>query len=191
MPGLGVKYVFKGKPPKLFTAVFCLLLANFLASVIVGETRKTWEEDSSPLGDRIVAALSWYDSRSITVQFVLLGIGFLVAFLYRKQMVRVPVPSAGDRPASLLDVVIATVMAPAACGFVGALVAGAIYFQVDRVWGLGIAALVVLIAVWTTDRLIFSFPDSERFRKRRKVLWIWAAIVTSAVLWFMMSEFSQ
>jgi hypothetical protein len=189
MPSLGVRYVFKGKPPKLFTAVFCLLVANFLASVIVGETRNTWEHPASPLGDRIVAALSWYNSWSITVQFVLLGIGFLVAFLYRKQMERVPVPSAGARPATLVDVGIATVMAPAACGFVGALVAGAIYFQADRVWGLGIAALVVLIAVWTTDRLIFSFPESERFRKRRTVLWICAAAVASAVMVLIMSDF--
>jgi hypothetical protein len=189
MPGLGVRYVFKGKRPKLFTAVFCLLLANFLASMIVGETRTTWEDPSSSLGDRIVAALSWYDSRSITVQFVLLGIGFLVAFLYRKQMVRVPVPSVGARPATLLDVGIATVMVPAACGFVGALVAGAVYFQADRVWGLAIAALVVLIAVWTTDRLIFSFPDSERFRKRRTVLWICAAAVASIVMGLIISDF--
>jgi hypothetical protein len=184
-----LRYVFKGKPPKLFTAVFCLLLANFLASMIVGETRTTWEDPSSPLGDRGIAALSWYDSRSITLQFVLLGIGFLVAFLYRKQMERVPVPSVGAHPATLLDVGIATVMAPAACGFVGALVAGAVFAEVDRVWGLGIAALVVLIAVWTTDRLIFSFPDSERFRKRRTAIWIWAAIVASTALMFVMSDF--
>lgn len=183
------RYVFKGKPPKLFTAIFCLLLANFLVSMIVGETRNTWEDPSSPLGDRIVAALSWYNSRSIPLQFVLLGIGFLVAFLYRKQMERVPVPSLGARPATLLDVGIATVMAPAACGFVGALVAGATYSQADRVWGLGIAALVVLIAVWTTDRLIFSFPNSERFRKRRSTIWIWAAIVATLALVFVMSDF--
>lgn len=183
------RYVFKGKPPKLFTAVFCLLLANFLASMIVGETRTTWEDPSSLLGDRIVAALSWYNSRSITLQFVLLGIGFLVAFLYRKQMVRVTVPTVGARPATLVDIVIAAIMAPAACGFVGALVTGAIYSQVDRVWGLGIAALVVLIAVWTTDRLIFSFPDSERFRKRRTAIWIWAAVVSTLVLVFVMSDF--
>lgn len=183
------RYVFKGKPPKLFTAIFCLLLANFLASLIVGETRKDWAGPSSPFGDRGIAALSWYDSQSITAQFVLLGIGFLVAFLYRKQMVRVTVPTVGARPATLVDVVIAAIMAPAACGFVGALVTGVIYSQVDHVWGLAIAALVVLIAVWTTDRLIFSFPNVERFRKRRPAIWIWATIVSTLALVFVMSDF--
>jgi hypothetical protein len=188
MPAIGIRYVFKGKPPKLFVAVFCLLVANFLASMIVGDTRTTWEDPSSSLGDGIVAALSWYNSWCIAIQFVLLGIGFLVAFLYRKQMERVPVPSVGARPATVLDIGIATVMAPAACGFVGALVAGALYFQVGHVWGLGVAALVVLIAVWTTDRLIFSFPESERFRKQRTVLWICAAAVASAVMTLIMLE---
>jgi len=189
MPGASVRYVFKGKPPMLFKAVFGLLVANFLASMIVGETRTTWEDPSSPLGDQIVAALSWYNSWSITVQFVLLGLGFVAAFLYRKQMERVPVPSVGARPATFLDVGIATVMAPAACGFVGALVAGAIYFQADRFWGLGIAALVVLIVVWTTDRLIFSFPEFERFRKRRKLLWLCSAAVASIVMTLIMLDF--
>lgn len=189
MLGAGVRYVFKGKPPKLFTAVFCLLLANFLASVIVGETRRIWEDPASPLGDRIVATLSWYNSWSITLQFVLLGIGFLVAFLYRKQIKRVPVPSVGDRPTTVLDVGIAAVMAPAACGFVGGFIASVAYDQVGHAWGLGVAALAVLAAVWATDRLIFSFPESERFRKRRAILWICAATVSSAVLGLILSDF--
>ncbi|HSS49242.1 MAG TPA: hypothetical protein VLX28_09860 [Thermoanaerobaculia bacterium] len=189
MPLARTQYVFKGKTPKLFTAIFCLLFLNFVALMIVSQTRNLWETPSSPLGEQVTAAFSWYVAQGITVQFVLLGAGFLVAFLYRKQMVRVPVPSVGDRPASLFDVVAAATMAPAACGFVGSFVAGAIYSQVDRLWGVGIAALVVLIAVWTTDRLIFSFPQPERFRKRRAAIWTWAAIVSSIALAFVMSDF--
>jgi hypothetical protein len=165
MSSFRVKYVFKGKTPKLFAAIAGLLFFNFVALMAVGETRDLWRAPSTPFGEKVEEAFSWYVTQGIAVQFVLLGIGFLVAFLYRKQMVRVTVPSVGDRPASLFDVAAAATMAPAFCGFVGSFIAGALYSQVDRAWGVGIAVLVVLASVWTTDRLIFSFPGVERFRK--------------------------
>jgi len=185
MPLTRVRYVFQGKPPVLFTVAGVLIAGNFVALMVLGATRRFWA------GGQASAVFSWYVEQGLTLHFVLLGAGFLIAFLYRKQMVRVPVPSVGDRPASLVDVVVAATMAPAACGFVGSLVAGAIYSQVDRTWGVGIAALAVVAAVWTTDRLIFSFPQSTPFRKRRPAIWLWAATVSTVVLTFIVSDFSR
>jgi Na+-transporting NADH:ubiquinone oxidoreductase subunit NqrE len=189
MSSFSVKYVFKGKPPNPFTTIVVLGVVNFVALMLVGATRKLWETPSTPFGEQLAAALSLYVSQGMTVHFALLGGGLLCAFVYRREMVRVPVPSVGDRPASPFDVAAAATMAPAFCGFVGSFIAGALYSQVDRAWGVGIAVLVVLASVWTTDRLIFSFPSVERFRKRRPAIWIWAAIVSILALVFVMSDF--
>ncbi len=183
MPLARVKYVFKGKPPKLFTVIGVLAGCNFVALMVLGGTRRFWKDEPAS------AALAWYAEQGMTLHFAFVGALFLIAFLYRKQMMRVP--AVGERPASLVDVGIAATMAPAACGFVGSFFAGTIYSQVDRIWGVGIAALAVLVAVWTTDRLIFSFPSSDRFRKGRTILWIWAAVVSSVVLTFIVSDFSR
>jgi hypothetical protein len=191
MPSFRVKYGFKGKPPALYRAIVLLGVANFVAFVALDETRALWRSQSTPFAMKVAAALSWYADQGMAIHFAILGVGFVATFLfYRDRMVRVPAaPTIGAGPVSLFEVVIAATLAPAACGFVGALVAGALFAEVDRVWGVGIAVLVVLAAVWATDRLVFSFPQSERFRKGRTAIWIWAAMVSTLAMVFVMSDF--
>lgn len=135
MPSFRVKYAFKGETPKLFKAIVMLGVANFVAFVALDETRALWRSQSTPFGMKVAAALSWYADQGLTIHFAILGVGFATTFLfYRDRMVRVPAaPTIGEVPASLFEVVIAATMAPAACGFVGALVAGTLFAEVDRV----------------------------------------------------------
>jgi hypothetical protein len=163
------------------------MFANMAALWLVEATTNTWTR--SGLSPGMVGAISNYARFGWYAHWALLIALFGVAFVHRKSMVRVAVPEIGGRPATRSDVVIASTMGPVFIGFVGAMLAGPIYVALSRAAGLVIGCLVVFAAVVVTDRMIASFPESRLSDRSRLLVAAWSAIVASAVLIAIGSEF--
>jgi hypothetical protein len=92
MPLTRVRYRFVGQAPWPFRVVITLAFLNMAAFVGLGLTRRQWGAPGLAFGPRAAAALATTESWSFAAHFVLLGAAFLVAFLFRDRLERVPMP---------------------------------------------------------------------------------------------------
>ena len=191
MPLTRVRYRFVGETPLAFRVVVALAFLNMALFVGLNVTRRHWGAPGFDFGRGVAAALAAAASWSFAAHFVLVGAGFLVAFLYCDRLERVSVPRPGERPAMPLEVAVAATMAPAACGFVGGILAGAVYGQVGRGWGAAAAVAGVAAAVWVTGRMIRSFPGAPPSPKGWMAIRIWSVAVAAAVIAGMISTFAR
>jgi len=179
-----VRYRFVGKPPLPFIVVFCLAMANFVAQFAAVEVLSRGLAPS-PLAQ----ALETYREWAFPLHFLFLAVLFVIAFVYRRQLVRVDRLALGSHPASAVELVYASTMGSAAVGFVGGIITGAVYSQVSRPIGALVGVLIACAAAFITDRLLVSFPESSLSMTTRKWFAVWSILVSGAVLTLIVSGF--
>jgi hypothetical protein len=174
----GVRYRFIGKPPVSFVVVFWLAMANFVAQFVAGDALSHGLAPSP-----WAQPLRVYKECAFSLHFLFLAILALTALIHRRQLVRVDDrPAIGARPASAVDLVVASAVAPAAIGFVGGMVTGAVYSQVSRPIGVLAGVLIAFTAAFVTDRLLVSFPESSLSPATRRRIAVWSLLVSGTVL---------
>ena len=77
------RFEFEGKEPVAFWIVISLLLANTILMLLFSFTGKYFLPQNAP------EVVRWYDTNSITIQFVLLALLALLFIAFRKRVRRI------------------------------------------------------------------------------------------------------
>jgi hypothetical protein len=149
-----VRYVFKGRTPPAFVAVFILLAINFCA----GDGLASWAwvpapDALHPYGIRFRGgelryyspAIGWYvDQIFFGLQFALMAAAGFVLWLYRDRLEKVEAPSPVSRPPGRWDWLAMVIAVPTACALVGGAVISILLQEAGWTAAL-VAALLFLV----------------------------------------------
>ncbi|HEY0554101.1 MAG TPA: hypothetical protein VGG20_07510 [Thermoanaerobaculia bacterium] len=165
-----VRYVFKGRPPVAFVAVFILLAINFC----LGDGLTSWAWVPAPdalhsYGIRFRGggwryyspAVGWYvDQIFFGLQFALMAVAGFVFWLYRDRLVKVEAPPPATGPAGRWDWLAMVIAAPAACSLVGGAVISILLREAG--WTAALVAALLFLAISLTIVVLALRPQFRR-----------------------------
>ena len=180
---IGYKIRFVGRAPRAYAALTFLGVANLLAYAL-SDTKMPWN-DAVPENVRV--ALQFYSPFGWIVYGMLMAGAGAVALTHPEsvrleKVTPAPASGIGSRPATRLDIIIASTVAAAFIGFAGAIFAGAAAVALSPMTGVAVGGFVTAVAVVAIDGMIASFPDGALSPRRRVHLAAWSAVVCAAVL---------